>query len=90
MNMLSIFGIDRKQPEAKPFKSHLFHGPYQPCEIFQGPAVDNYCMIARTIPTGKDIVFPIGFNTYDAQEWMFRNGYSTAHILLDSSIKIIW
>ena len=87
--MFSIFGIGRKKPESIPFKSHLFHGPYQPCEVFQGPACDNYRMIARSIPTGKDIVFPSKFFPLDVDEWMFRNGYSKAQIKLDSSIKII-
>lgn len=88
--MLSILGSGRKKPEPPPFKSHLFHGPYQPCEVYQGPAGDNYRLIARSIPTGKDLVFPVGFYSYDVEEWMFRNGFSKAQILLDSSIKIIW
>lgn len=87
--MFSIFGIGRKKVEPIPFKSHLFHGPYQPCEVFQGTVCDNYSMSARSIPTGKDIVFPSKFFPLDVDEWMFRNGYSKAQIKLDSSIKII-
>lgn len=88
--MLSIFGIGRKKPEPRPFKTHLFHGPYQPCEVFQGPAVDNYRIIARSILTGKDIVFPSSFQTVEVEEWMMKNGYSKAEVLMDCSIKIIW
>jgi hypothetical protein len=88
--MLSIFGNGRKKPEPKLFKSHLFHGPYQPCEVFQGPAVDNYRIIARSILTGKDTVFPSSFQTVEVEEWMIKNGYSKAEVLMDCSIKIIW
>lgn len=88
--MLSIFGMGRKKPEPIPFKTHLFHGPYQPCEVFQGPAVDNYRIIARSILTGKDTVFPSSFQTVEVDEWMMKNGYSKAEVLMDCSIKIIW
>ncbi len=88
--MLSIFGMGRKKPEPIPFKTHLFHGPYQPCEVFQGPAVDNYRIIARSILTGKDTVFPSSFQTVEVEEWMMKNGYSKAEVLMDCSIKIIW
>jgi len=88
--MLSIFGMGRKKPEPIPFKTHLFHGPYQPCEVFQGPDVDNYRIIARSILTGKDTVFPSSFQTVEVEEWMMKNGYSKAEVLMDCSIKIIW
>lgn len=88
--MLSIFGIGHKKAEPKPFKSHLFHGPYQPCEVYQSQVGGTYHLVARTVHTSKDIQFPPRFNSLDAEEWMFANGYSKAQISIDSSIKIIW
>lgn len=88
--MLSIFGVSHKKTEQKPFKSHLFHGPYQPCEVYQSQVGGTYHLVARTVHTSKDIQFPHRFNSLDAEEWMFANGYSKAQISIDSSIKIIW
>jgi hypothetical protein len=88
--MLSIFGIGHKKPEPKPFKSHLFHGPYQPCEVYQSQVGGTHHLVARTVHTSKDIQFPPRFLSVDVEDWMFANGYSKAQISIDSSIKIIW
>lgn len=88
--MLSIFGIGHKKIEPKTCNFDLFHGPYQPCEIYQSQEGGINHLVARTVHTSKDIQFPPRFLSVDVENWMFDNGYSKAQISIDSSIKIVW
>ncbi len=86
--MNSNFKWFHKKIENKPFKDHLFYGPYQPCEIFQSNINGCYHLVVRKVIGGDDIIFPSMIDSITLENWMERNGYSKASVSFDGKIKV--
>ena len=74
----------KKENIRKP--DELFHGPFQPCEVFDSPSMGR--IVARTIHTERDIIFPYHYHPWDVTNWLFYRGYSIGSVSFDSTIKL--
>ena len=75
---------NKKQRLQQPL--NLFHGPFEPCEVFDSPSTDR--IVARTVYTNRDIVFPTHYLGWDVTNWLFYHGYSIGFVSFDSTIKL--
>lgn len=64
----------------------LFHGPFEPCEVFDSPSKGR--VVALTIHTKRDIIFPAHYIGWDVTNWLFYHGYSIGFVSFDSTIKL--
>lgn len=68
---------------------HLYNGPPEPCTLYQTYEKTKACLAARSLVTGKDIIFPPHYRDFNVKEWFLAYGYTLAQETNDSKIKIV-
>lgn len=67
---------------------HLYYGPPEPCTLYQTYEKNKACLAARSLVTGKDIIFPPHYRDFNVKEWFLAYGYTLAQETVDSKIII--
>ena len=67
---------------------NLYYGPPEPCALYQIHEKNKGCLAARSLVTGKDIIFPPHYRDFNVKEWFLAYGYTLAQETFDSKIII--
>lgn len=67
---------------------NLYYGPPEPCALYQTYEKNKACFAARSLVTGKDIIFPHNFREFQVKDWFLAYGYVLAQETFDSKIII--
>lgn len=68
---------------------HLYHGPPEPCTLYQTYEKNKACFAARSLVTGKDIIFPPHYRDFNVEDFFLAYGYVLAQETINSRIEIV-
>lgn len=68
---------------------NLYYGPPEPCALYQIHEKNKGCLAARSLITGKDIIFPPHYREFNVEDFFLAYGYVLAQETINSRIEIV-